>query len=104
MNTFRSYYVFVISILVRLYHHIICNSYKIYGSKGKRGLIIKIVTRYIADEKKQKEAYDGLKHSLETPQLDNLKILLKIFSLSKEDPQCLLNPEKNKVCLVPGPV
>ncbi|XVF49735.1 hypothetical protein PTKIN_Ptkin04bG0037300 [Pterospermum kingtungense] len=49
------------------------------------------------DEKKQKEAYDGLSHSLETPQLDNLKILLKIFSLSKEDPNCLLNPEKNKV-------
>ncbi|XWS47856.1 hypothetical protein CRYUN_Cryun13aG0021300 [Craigia yunnanensis] len=49
------------------------------------------------DEKKQTEAYEGLKHSLETPQLDNLKILLKIFSLRKEDPQSLLGPDKTKI-------
>ncbi|XP_022736659.1 protein SIEVE ELEMENT OCCLUSION B-like [Durio zibethinus] len=49
------------------------------------------------DEKKQIEAYEGLKHSLETPQIDNLKILIKIFSLSKEDPNSLLGPDKNKI-------
>ncbi|TYJ07970.1 hypothetical protein E1A91_A11G042100v1 [Gossypium mustelinum] len=49
------------------------------------------------DEKKQTESYEGLKHSFGTPQLDNSKILLKIFSLSKEDPHSLLGPEKTKV-------
>ncbi|XP_022737462.1 protein SIEVE ELEMENT OCCLUSION B-like [Durio zibethinus] len=49
------------------------------------------------DEKKQAEAYEGFKHALETPQIDNLKILIKIFSLGKEDPHSLLGPEKNKV-------
>ncbi|KAE8697282.1 omega-6 fatty acid desaturase, endoplasmic reticulum isozyme 1 [Hibiscus syriacus] len=49
------------------------------------------------DEKKQTEAYEGLKHTFGTPQLDNSKILLKIFSLSKEDPHSLLGPNKTKV-------
>ncbi|XVF08799.1 hypothetical protein REPUB_Repub07fG0034400 [Reevesia pubescens] len=49
------------------------------------------------DEKKQTEAYEGLKHSIETPQIDNLKILIKIFSLDKEDPNSLLGPDKTKV-------
>ncbi|KAK6250175.1 hypothetical protein SCA6_004180 [Theobroma cacao] len=50
------------------------------------------------DEKKQAEAYEGLAHSFGTPQLDNLKILIKLFSLGKEDPQnALLGPDKTKV-------
>ncbi|KAK8489347.1 hypothetical protein V6N12_055363 [Hibiscus sabdariffa] len=49
------------------------------------------------DEKMQTEAYEGLKHTFEMPQLDNSKILLKIFSLSKEDPHSLLGPDKTKV-------
>ncbi|XVE54577.1 hypothetical protein DITRI_Ditri03aG0092700 [Diplodiscus trichospermus] len=49
------------------------------------------------EEKQQTEAYEGLVHSLETPQLDNLKILIKIFSLREEDPHSLLGPDKTKV-------
>ncbi|OMO94428.1 hypothetical protein CCACVL1_06011 [Corchorus capsularis] len=50
------------------------------------------------DEKRQAEAYEGLVHSLETPQLDNLKILIKIFCLGKEDPHnALVGPDKTKV-------
>ncbi|XVE56680.1 hypothetical protein DITRI_Ditri04bG0030100 [Diplodiscus trichospermus] len=49
------------------------------------------------DEKKQTDAYEGLKQSLEKPQLDNLKVLIMIFSLSREDPHPLLDPDKTKV-------
>ncbi|XWS51327.1 hypothetical protein CRYUN_Cryun12cG0167600 [Craigia yunnanensis] len=57
--------------------------------------LLRLCYRHI-DEKKQTEAYEGLVHSFQTPQLDNLKILIKIFSLGKEYPH-LLGPDKNKV-------
>lgn len=85
MNTFKRFCIFVISILV---------SPLLTELTVRNGLQRSF---NIADEKKQTEAYEGLKHSFGTPQLDNSKILLKIFSLSKEDPHSLLGPDKTKV-------
>ncbi|PPD94445.1 hypothetical protein GOBAR_DD08574 [Gossypium barbadense] len=47
------------------------------------------------DEEKLMEAFEDFKRTIETPQTDNLKILLKIFR--KEETYYLLNPDKTKV-------
>ncbi|KAE8681409.1 hypothetical protein F3Y22_tig00111330pilonHSYRG00629 [Hibiscus syriacus] len=47
------------------------------------------------DEMKQKEAFDDFKLTIETPQVDVVRILIRIFH--KEDPHALLSPEKTKV-------
>ncbi|XP_039013092.1 protein SIEVE ELEMENT OCCLUSION B-like isoform X2 [Hibiscus syriacus] len=47
------------------------------------------------DEMKQREAFDDFKRTIETPQMDVVRILIKIFR--KEDPHVLLSPEKTKV-------
>ncbi|KAK8690800.1 hypothetical protein V6N13_074326 [Hibiscus sabdariffa] len=47
------------------------------------------------DEMKQREAFDDLKHTIETPQLDVVRLIIKL--LRKEDPHPLLSPEKIKV-------
>ncbi|XVE56681.1 hypothetical protein DITRI_Ditri04bG0030200 [Diplodiscus trichospermus] len=58
--------------------------------------ILRLCHQHI-DEKIQAEAYESLVRIFQMPQLDNLKILIKIFSLSKEDPHSLLGPNKTKV-------
>ncbi|PPR99876.1 hypothetical protein GOBAR_AA20782 [Gossypium barbadense] len=47
------------------------------------------------DEEKLMEAFEDFRRTIETPQMDNLKILLKIFR--KEETYYLLNPDKTKV-------
>ncbi|MFQ6625102.1 hypothetical protein Gotur_003809, partial [Gossypium turneri] len=53
--------------------------------------------RIDADEKKLMEAFEDFKRTIETPQMDNLKILLKIFR--KEETCYLMNPDKTEVLI-----
>ncbi|MBA0762182.1 hypothetical protein Gotri_024724 [Gossypium trilobum] len=51
--------------------------------------------RIDADEKKLMEAFEHFKRTIETPQVDNLKILQNIFGKEEN----LLNPDRAEVCI-----
>ncbi|KAH1115725.1 hypothetical protein J1N35_009103 [Gossypium stocksii] len=100
----------ILQVIDNVLHHIIPNiDHAMNGGTGHiDALDDRTNSSAVDDEKKLLEAFEDFKRTIETPQMDNLKILLKIFR--KEETYYLLNPDKTKslrcsyVCAIPNNV